>query len=665
MAGDGDVARQEWAEGQGTEEQRDIARLITKEIRDCVEGRSKVSPALLKARHRALCKAYDLSVEYVDWLWDQADQDVAKAAGEQKGNKPDAFEGFRAWLNEQGRPKVEVRAEPKIEPEPEPRVEPKPAAGAETGRAEEMPKPTPEAEPAAKVDDPGVETGTGSAQPQGETEGDAKPTAEPLFLRADTPQLTARAFIREECSKDGRPILVRHQEEYFRWNGTFYERLSDEKMQGSMAGFMGRAWKHAAHGKKEQNQPRKAQVEEALYFVRNESVLDDKLQPPMWLDTQKPAPDWITFRNGIVNVLTGEVRPLTPLFWAHSAADYDWDPNARCPVWDGTREDLFPGDDEAQQLLEEYIGYSMTEDIRFNKALMLIGVARSGKGTICRVQKMMVGPGSYFGTSLNKWMETAYSMEDIIGKRVVAFTDELVKEEHMYGKTLDMGGVDYKSQSMLLRITGGDDVAIGRKYVRGAWHGVLPTKITLVSNKILNLNNPVLQKRFLKLEHTRNFEEEGLIDLDLEDKLKGERSGMAARFVAAYRRLCERGEFIQPTSGLVLERELTKASDPFSVMAQDCFVAVPDMSQWTPKDDMYQVFNTWCKENNKMNLANTTRDNQFGGRLSALPNFKHIITTRPGGTWSWKGAGLTDKGKALLAQARAEKSGSLLDVRST
>jgi hypothetical protein len=340
-------------------------------------------------------------------------QPMAEAAREQTGNMPDAFAKFRAWLNEQGQPKVEVRAEPKIEPEPEPRADPEPAATVvETGRVEETPKPPPEAEP---VGEPGVGTGTGSAQPQGKAEGEdgpnipdpEEPLTRPRFgelvLSWNQPQATANEFIlREHYSKSkiGVPILKRQGKYYYRFNGTIWEPWSGDKIQSQMADFMSGAKKRVLDGNgdwaREKYKPPKQHVTDAVFFVETDSrvYLDDKCRAPMWLNTMEPAPDWIVFSNKIVNVRTGEARPKTPNFWAHSALPFDWDPKALCPKFDQFLEDVFAGDKQAKELLEEWFGYCVTWDTNQHKALMMVGPTRCGKGTICHLAEMLVGADS-------------------------------------------------------------------------------------------------------------------------------------------------------------------------------------------------------------------------------------------------------------------------------
>ena len=53
---------------------------------------------------------------------------------------------------------------------------------------------------------------------------------------------------------------------------------------------------------------------------------------------------------------------LSPRLWLHSAVGYDWSPEARCPRWVRFLEEIFSGDRESQDCIEEFLGYGMTDE---------------------------------------------------------------------------------------------------------------------------------------------------------------------------------------------------------------------------------------------------------------------------------------------------------------
>jgi putative DNA primase/helicase len=337
----------------------------------------------------------------------------------------------------------------------------------------------------------------------------------------------------------------------------------------------------------------------------------------------------IVFQNGIVNVLTGEVQELTPNLWAHSALGFDWEPEARCPRWQRFLEEVFPGDEESKQFVEEFTGYCMTEETKFEKGGMAIGEKRSGKGTWTYVLRKLVGDKGYVGLSFNTWTLGENSKEVLIGKRVGVFSDVRFKPGKMFGQNWDPGGITHKDAELALNITGGDTITIPRKWI-GPWEGQLRLKLVVISNEVPNLNDSsgVLPSRFEKVRFGVSFY--GREDVNLRSKLEAELPGIAARCVRAHQRLCERGRFVQPKTAEVLELELAEVSgDPFAAMALETFV--PDAEGTVIRTVAYMKFQLWCRNNGRMDLFMKTRDNKFGERLREVVGFERVTDYRPHG----------------------------------
>ena len=71
---------------------------------------------------------------------------------------------------------------------------------------------------------------------------------------------------------------------------------------------------------------------------------------------------------GLLNVVTGKWAPLSSRLWVQGGLDYEYDPSAKCSRWEQFLWEILPGDQVAQDCIEEEIGYGMTLDTRFEKA---------------------------------------------------------------------------------------------------------------------------------------------------------------------------------------------------------------------------------------------------------------------------------------------------------
>lgn len=453
--------------------------------------------------------------------------------------------------------------------------------------------------------------------------------ARKTILNRNAPYDTAKEFARRHCQINGADNVWFWQGQFWRWNGNYY--VPDDEnhtvMRGQVYKFLDGALRWGSGGGKlERFEPKPSHVNEVIDCLKTGLGLGAESQPPMWLHSREPATEWIAFANGAVNVLSGEVRARSPDLWVHSALGFDWNPSAACPVWEWFLQDIFPDDDESKQFIEEWMGYCMTEETRFQKGAMLIGPKRSGKGTISHVLRQLVGDRSYAGLSFNTWVSGENSRQPLIGKRVGVFADVRFKQGRAYGASFDPGGIGHVSTELLLNIIGEDTISIPRKYI-GPWHGQLRLKLLLISNEIPNLNDTsgVLPSRFIKVHFSKS--KYGQEDPNLRGKLSGELSGIATRCVAAYQHLCERGRFIQPQSAEALEFAVLAASDPFAAMALECFV--PDYAGEVIKTVAYSRFVGWCERNGRPDLSRTTPENRFGEKLKVVSGFEHIEGARP------------------------------------
>jgi putative DNA primase/helicase len=329
----------------------------------------------------------------------------------------------------------------------------------------------------------------------------AKVEAGTPILSANSPFDTAKEFAQRECMLDGVARVHYWQGQFWEFNGKFYSPLADEVMRSHVYKFLDNSLRRAG----EQTirfQPMPKHVNDVIDCLKTGMALGVECHPPMWLDTRRPATEWIVFGNKIVNVLTEEEMAHCPQFWAHSALGFDWNPEAKCPRWKQFLEEVSPGDEESHRFLEEFGGYCMTEETKFEKGAMLVGPRRSGKGTYRDVIMHLVGDeAGYVGLSFNDWAASENSKECLIGKRVGCFADTRFKEGRAFGPvSFDPGGLGHRSQELLLNIIGQDPLTIGRKY-RQPWYGKLRLKLMIMSNRVLNFNDPTgaVTGRFIKV----------------------------------------------------------------------------------------------------------------------------------------------------------------------
>lgn len=503
------------------------------------------------------------------------------------------------------------------------------------------------AEPAGKL-------AAGPAQQLVEKALAEKPKAEPWLgeplvelgapiLEPTAPYTNARVFATRCCREGNDQVVWFWEGEFWRWNGKHYGPEPNGKMRGRVYQFLEGAKKKIKGGHAVPFEPRPQHVNELVDGLK--SGLSLSALPTAWLPAGDPARDCTAFANEIVNVKTGDRWPATPKFWTHGALAYDWNPAADAPTWRDFLKGVFPLDPsappsgenfdaESAQFIEEFFGCCMTDDVHLQKAAMLVGAERSGKGTINHILRELVGPAAHVGLDIHQWLRGEKSTQALLGKRVGVFGDVRLKVARRYGQTgYDPGGLPHEAKGWLLNLTSGDPVTVPRLFDT-AWHGVLPIKLMMLSNEVPNLNDRVLPSRFVKVPFPVSFL--GREDVTLKDRLMAELPGIAARCIAAYAKARKSGGFTQPKSGLALAAEINAKSDPFTKMAMECFVA--DAEGFITKGAAFSRFEAWCLAGGYGDLRQevNTKGRLFD-RLKQLPAFKGIFETQPHGSprgWS-------------------------------
>jgi putative DNA primase/helicase len=140
----------------------------------------------------------------------------------------------------------------------------------------------------------------------------------------------------------------------------------------------------------------------------------------------------------------------------------------------------------------------------------------------------------------------------------------------------------------LLGISGEDTFTIDRKYLP-EWTGKLPTRLVILVNELPRLPDQAeaLASRYLILRFTKSFI--GREDKQLDAKLQAERPAILLRAIEGWKRLRDRGHFVQPDSGQPDVDQVLDISSPVGAYARERLVVSEHATE-----DVPIVFADWC-----------------------------------------------------------------------
>lgn len=143
----------------------------------------------------------------------------------------------------------------------------------------------------------------------------------------------------------------------------------------------------------------------------------------------------------------------------------------------------------------------------------------------------------------------------------------------------------------LLSISGEDQIDVDLKH-RDAWSGRLPTRLMILTNELPRLSDSsgALAGRFIVLTMTRSFF--GQEDHELEARLMTELPGILNWAIDGWRRLRERGRFVQPRSSEQAIQELEDLGSPIGAFLKDRCVV--ESGYAVSVDELYEAWRKWC-----------------------------------------------------------------------
>ena len=314
------------------------------------------------------------------------------------------------------------------------------------------------------------------------------------------------------------------------------------------------------------------------------------------------AENIIAYHNGLLNLeayLDGKpaLLPHTPLWVSPNCLPYDYDPVAGCCLWEKFLLEVYENDLEQIALLQEFAGYLLTHDISFHKLLLLVGLPRSGKGTISRILSGLVGTEATTGFRLSQ-LVSDFGLEHLVGKLLAVCGEVELQGNQNKGAIL----------AALKNLTGGDEMSIPRKF-KGDLSMVLPTRLVVCCNTapVFYEATGTLSTRLLVLKHNRSWL--GKEDTTLGDRLETELTGISNWALVGLKRLRTNKRFTEPTASKEAATDFARANSPTRTFIIDRLVVesrydpatieglvTTDKPLTATKKEIENAYRAWCAD---------------------------------------------------------------------
>lgn len=417
---------------------------------------------------------------------------------------------------------------------------------------------------------------------------DTSQAKEPTIIDPKAPLNTARQFV-AECHTDGHVATIHYwRGDWYAWAGHYYSVMGDDEIRSRLYKYLDACLQYDKSGNLEPVKPCVSMVSELEAALRATQLLLIE-DPPAWIvqpDTPISPGDIIPCANGFLRISTREVITATPELFVTASLDFPVPDNPPSPTeWVRFLSGIWPDDQGSIESLSESIGYMLTDATDQQKAFMLVGPKRSGKGTILRIIEAIVGRHNKVSPSFNS-LGSQFGLAPLVGKRIAMISDARLSHR------ADQASITEN----ILRITGEDSVSVDRKF-REPWNGKLPTKFLVATNELPSFSDAsaALASRFIIFRFTRSFI--GSEDFGLTDRIKAELPGILMWALDGLERMRSRGRLVQPVSGQSLADELEEMTSPITQFVDDCCIvsAVANV----PCAELYKRWSEWCADNGR------------------------------------------------------------------
>ena len=409
------------------------------------------------------------------------------------------------------------------------------------------------------------------------------------------------------------PQLQHYRDDFMDFDAGAYRIIDDGSINTDVWTFLdkARASRTASRSKDAKPeivpfQPDKNSVSETMAALKAVVHLNPELDAPCWLNGRDDlAPDaLIAFPNGLLDLRDDKFHPVDKKFFTTAALGFDYVASAPEPVkWKKFLAQIFEGEDQDEQIagLQEMFGYMLTDDVSQEKAFLLLGPRRSGKGTMLAVLRKLLSKSSVIGPSL-KSLGTNFGLQSMIAKQLAIIDD------------LRVGAP--KDQDVLienvLKITGRGLFTIDRKY-KAHWTGTLLVKLLLVSNLLPKLgdDSAALASRFISFTTRVSFYGRENPTL-LENELAPELAGIFHWALEGLRRLRKRGYLLETNESENTRERLANLGSPARAFLAECCEL--DLKAHTEKDDLYRA---WCDYQESNNTHPGSKEKFFAALYAA------------------------------------------------
>lgn len=324
-------------------------------------------------------------------------------------------------------------------------------------------------------------------------------------------------------------------------------------------------------------------------------------------------PLFLNCKNGIVDLKSGKKLEHDFKHFITKQIDIDYDPKAKCPVWERFLKDVFLEDISMIDFVQKAIGYSFTGKTTEQCIFILFGNGSNGKSTFLDILQFIAG--DYFArTKAEALMQKDKNSGDANPYIASLFGSRFVTAS-------EVGVQGILNESLIKEMTGDDKIAV-RFLHKNPFTFTPQFKLWLATNYKPDIrgNDDGIWRRIKIIPFNAKFYDENDADAPancvrkdkmLLLKLKAESKGILNWIIKGAIKWAEVGG-----TGLFIPEKIQQATldyrkemDILGNFAEDCCDI--SLERNCSCDDLYKVYRRWCLESGHYAITK----NKFGRKM--------------------------------------------------
>lgn len=284
------------------------------------------------------------------------------------------------------------------------------------------------------------------------------------------------------------------------------------------------------------------------------------------------------FRNGVLDLETGELKEHSEGYMSTVQVNYDYDPNADCPLFKKFIDEIMDKRDQSILQVQEMCGYILCSSNFLQKCFFLQGDGANGKSVLLNTLRRVIGEANVSNVEMSRLNEPF----EIISLMTSLVNISTETSSNVKG-----------AESVFKNIVAGDTISGCYKhkdYVKFAPR----CKMISACNEYIKSRDTTegFLRRIIFIDFPCKFEG-AKADPDLEEKLRAELAGIFNWLYKGYLRLMKQKHFTETAEQQAMIKEFTQIMNPVADFIEE---RISSYSGRLTHSQTYKMYVDWCKE---------------------------------------------------------------------